>query len=296
MMTRSQINTFAAESRRIARKLAAARTHRERVPIVHAWAAAMKSSLRNNASHITMCGEEYAMHYYKFHVGDYRRDTAHLSLLEHGVYRQLLDWYFLDETPIPRETESVFRRLSARTDDEKKAVLAVLNDFFALTDAGYVQERAEREIITYQKQAENARENGRKGGRPRKDAGEKTKKNQSVTLGNPELTETKANHKPLTNNQYIHSGSRFDDFWEAYPSTRRRVAKAECVKRWKARRLDNVADTIIAHVIAMAKTKAWQDGYEPAPLTYLNQSRWTDGLPEQSAAPSSIDNAFEVAI
>ena len=61
------------------------------------------------------------MHYYQFNIADYRKDTAHLSLLEHGVYRQLLDWYYISEEPIPKETQVVFRRLCARTQEEQTA-------------------------------------------------------------------------------------------------------------------------------------------------------------------------------
>jgi hypothetical protein len=72
--------------------------------------------------------------------------------------------------------------------------------------------------------------------------------------------------------------TRFREFWEAWPSTDRKVAKAKCEQRWKARKLDTVADQILAHVGAMKGSKAWKEGYEPAPLTYLNQSRWEDGV------------------
>ena len=41
------------------------------------------------------------MNYYKRHIGDYLKDTAHLSLLEHGVYARLLDVYYTRETAIP---------------------------------------------------------------------------------------------------------------------------------------------------------------------------------------------------
>ena len=47
------------------------------------------------------------MHYYKFNIADYRKDTGHLSTIEHGIYRQLIDWYYLDEQPIPEETQVV---------------------------------------------------------------------------------------------------------------------------------------------------------------------------------------------
>lgn len=131
------------------------------------------------------------MHYYQHHIGDYRRDTAHLSLLEHGVYRQLLDWAYLDNDPIPKETETVYRRLSARTDEEKNAVNIVLSEFFTL-EIGYTQKRAEIEKQAYERKAATARIAGKLGGRP--------KKTEGVISGLTELTDAKANHKPLTIN------------------------------------------------------------------------------------------------
>ena len=108
------------------------------------------------------------MHYYKHHIGDYRRCTAHLSLLEHGVYRQLLDWYYLDESPIPNETQSVYRRLAARTEVEQRAVDAVLADFFTQTPDGWINNRCNKQIGKYQGNADKNRESGKLGGRPKK--------------------------------------------------------------------------------------------------------------------------------
>ena len=78
--------------------------------------------------------------------------------------------------------------------------------------------------------------------------------------------------------------SHFEAFWSAYPNTPRRVAKSKCLQLWKARSLDTVADDILSHVKAMSTTKQWLGGYEPAPLTYLNQRRWEDGIPANPAA------------
>ncbi len=33
------------------------------------------------------------MNYYERHIGDYLKDTAHLGLMEHGIYGRLLDVY-----------------------------------------------------------------------------------------------------------------------------------------------------------------------------------------------------------
>tara|TARA_B110000503_G_C7090991_1_gene389420 strand:- start:381 stop:1073 length:693 start_codon:yes stop_codon:yes gene_type:complete len=131
------------------------------------------------------------MNYYSHHIGDYKRDTAHLSLLEHGAYRQLLDMYYLSELKIPEETEVVYRRLCARTEEEKKAVNTVLFEFFK-RDEGWVHTRCEKEISEYLSKADRARNNGKLGGRP--------PKTKVVISGNLEETKEKANHKPLTIN------------------------------------------------------------------------------------------------
>ncbi|AHG63167.1 YdaU family protein [Advenella mimigardefordensis] len=150
------------------------------------------------------------MNYYQHHIGDYRRDTSHLSLLEHGIYRQLIDLYYMEEKPIPKETQWVMRRLSAKTQEEQDAVKNVLNDFFELSEDGYSHRRCDSEIDQYHQKAEKNRENGKKGGRPAKN---KPVDNQSDTEAqNPEKpsgfiseSESKANetltnnHKPLTN-------------------------------------------------------------------------------------------------
>lgn len=144
------------------------------------------------------------MNYYNHHIGDYRADTAHLSLLEHGIYRQLLDQYYLSEKPIPKETELVFRRLRAITEDEQNAVIQILQEFFTWTEQGYVHARCEEELAGYRLKAEKARENGKHGGRPPKKTEQKPTQNPEITkpvsLANPEITGSEANQEPKTKN------------------------------------------------------------------------------------------------
>ena len=83
------------------------------------------------------------MNYYKRHIGDYLKDTAHLSLLEHGVYARLLDVY-TRETAIPDDQAA--RLIGARSKEELSALQAVLGEFFALEDGAWTQQRCEREI------------------------------------------------------------------------------------------------------------------------------------------------------
>lgn len=68
------------------------------------------------------------MNYYKRHLGDYAKDTRHLSLLEHGAYCLLLDYYYSTEKPIP--DDRCERIAGARTEEEIAAVRSVLKEFF----------------------------------------------------------------------------------------------------------------------------------------------------------------------
>ena len=135
------------------------------------------------------------MHYYQFNIADYRKDTQHLSPIEHYIYRELIDLYYLDESPIPNKTQWVIRRLRLVSENQKD-IENVLKEFFILEGDSWKHDRIEHEITTYQSKAETARANGRRGGRPKK-----PRKTQAVNLANPDVTQTKANHKPLTKNQ-----------------------------------------------------------------------------------------------
>ena len=149
------------------------------------------------------------MHYYKFNIADYRKDTGHLSTIEHGIYRQLIDWYYLDEQPIPEETQMVIRRLRLGS-DEVTFLQNILSDFFVLGKTGYTHKRIEVEIKDYHEQVEKNKNNGKLGGRP--------KKTQVVISGNQDESQKNPNHELLTNNHKPSSkatrGSRLPTDWK----------------------------------------------------------------------------------
>lgn len=96
------------------------------------------------------------MNYYERHIGDYLKDTAHLSLLEHGVYTRLMDVYYTREGAIPASEAA--RLIGARSKDEREALAAVLAEYFVLVDGSHLQDRCEREIERYRdKQAKAKR-------------------------------------------------------------------------------------------------------------------------------------------
>jgi uncharacterized protein YdaU (DUF1376 family) len=89
------------------------------------------------------------MHYYNRHIGDYAKDTGHLSLLQHGAYTVLLDWSYASERPLPDDRETVYRICHARSAQERRAVDAVVAEFFPPTDGGRFNSRARREIAEW---------------------------------------------------------------------------------------------------------------------------------------------------
>jgi uncharacterized protein YdaU (DUF1376 family) len=106
------------------------------------------------------------MNYYERHLGDYARDTAHLTMLEHGAYTLLMDRYYGTEAGIP--AEQAHRLARARSEQERAAVDTVLAEFFTLIDGVWVKNRIEEEIAKAAAKREAAQENGKKGGRPPK--------------------------------------------------------------------------------------------------------------------------------
>lgn len=88
-------------------------------------------------------------------------------------------------------------------------------------------------------------------------------------------------------------GSRFEDFWSAWPKGDRKQDKGKCFDKWVKGNFDAIADVILADIEAKKQTQKWRDGYVEAPVVYLNNRRWEDGGGEAQAGKNP---AFEGAI
>ena len=115
------------------------------------------------------------MNYYPHHIGDYLRDTAHLTPLEDGIYRRLLDVYYASEKPLPPETQWVCKLVRARTTEEIDAVIEVLRQYFTKQPDGYRNKRCDEEIKAHYRRVKSARDNGKRGGRPKNPVGSRKK-------------------------------------------------------------------------------------------------------------------------
>jgi len=125
--------------------------------------------------------------WYPHYPGDYARDTGHLSMVQHGAYRLLLDHYYATGAPLPADFPVLYRLCRAFSREERKAVDFVLSNFFGLQPDGYHNKRADIELA----KAHDLHERRSRGGQ--KTAEKRWRANSSATssatssmVGNPQ--------------------------------------------------------------------------------------------------------------
>jgi len=161
------------------------------------------------------------MHYYKFNIADWHLATSHLALIEEAVYFKLINFYYDTELPIPKETQSVIRRL--RLIKNALIVNQVLQEFFVLEDDGWHHKRCDDEILKYHSKSEINREVGKLGGRPRKiNSLQNPEITDMVSENNPQITLT-TNHKPLTTNHITTPEGVSDSLWNEFVNYRKKL-------------------------------------------------------------------------
>ena len=214
------------------------------------------------------------MHYYQHNIADYRKDTSHLTLLEHGAYRQLLDQYYLNEEPLSLDETKLFRLLSAKTTEEKNAIKSVLEDFFTQTETGFIHRRCEIEIQTFHSKSEVAS----KSAKVRWQCERNANAMQTHSERNANHKPITINHKPLTNIKLL---SDFDMFWIAYP---KKVGKEAARKAW-AKANPELATVLNALEWQKVSPQWFKNNgqYIPNPSTWLNQHRFLDEKPQEQS-------------
>ena len=99
------------------------------------------------------------MNYYNRHIGDYARDTSHLSFAEDGASNRMLDYYYATEAPLPLDRAILYRRVRARSKAERGMIDRLLTEFFTETADGWRKGRCDEEIA---KAIENGEESAAK--------------------------------------------------------------------------------------------------------------------------------------
>jgi len=151
------------------------------------------------------------MHYFQFHIGDYKSHTHHLTVIEDIAYRRLLDHYYLHEAPIKQR--DIARQIGMR--DHEQEVLSVLNEFFVSTEKGFINDRADRAIAEYHGKKEQASKAGKASAERRSNA-----RSTDVQPTNNQEPITN-NHKPKNTNTVAPPFGVTESVWQDWITLRK---------------------------------------------------------------------------
>lgn len=131
------------------------------------------------------------MHYYQHHIGDFIRDTSRLTDQQSMAYLRLLWLYYESEQPL-KNPQAVAFKIGV----DQPLVELLLQAFFKPDGDAWRHTRCDAEIAAYHQICQRNRDNGVKGGRP--------KKTQSVSSGNPDAPQTEPMRNPTVTLSSIH--------------------------------------------------------------------------------------------
>jgi len=215
------------------------------------------------------------MDWYERRPTEYREDTWHLTLAEHGAYNLLLDHYYKNESPLP-DNDRALASICGCPMDEWLVVKPAVVAFFEHKNGRYVQTKCEDILIkAYEKRKDGAQRVEKYRARNKG-----VMRNQHVSNVPTGQDRTRQDSK-----EYMHIISQFDDFWSAYP---RKVGKGQAEKQFTKTLKTFSFDEIMAGLAAFCDAAQTMDKkFIPYPATWLNGKRWQDDHSDNNPAPSN---------
>jgi len=175
------------------------------------------------------------LHYYQFNIGDYTSHTQHLDPIEDIAYRRMLDWYYLNEKPLPESVEEIARLIRMR--EHCKCIAIVLQEFFVLKNGEYHQPRIDSEIKSYRDLSKSRKKaaNKRWANKHKGLSGDASAL-QVDSKSNAKQEPLTKNHKPITKEIVIPGGINQPAWseWIAYRKSKKKtVSQAAAKKQFK---------------------------------------------------------------
>jgi uncharacterized protein YdaU (DUF1376 family) len=211
------------------------------------------------------------------YIADYLADTSRLTTEQHGAYLLLLIDYWRNGS-LP-DNDSVLAQITRLSPDAWSNARSTLQAYFKHEGGMWVHGRVEAELSKAKESRDKAKTRAISGANARWNA---TRNATSITQAMPTtmLVQCPSPSPSEVNKSITSADADFEKFWEVWPSSQRKVAKQKCLAVWKQKKLSQKTDQIINHVKIMRSTEQWVKGFDPAPLTYLNQGRYDDGVAE----------------
>lgn len=245
------------------------------------------------------------MNFYQHHIGDFNNATRHLTRLERSIYRDLLEHYYDTEKPLTTDFDRLARRCLVDEAD-RGTMRDVLNEFFILTDDGYRNARADKEIEAYQRMSQG----GKRGAAARWAKGQD---DQCIAPPSTPDDKANANHhhepsplpSPITKKETSVASAPagkpaktdYDPLflmaWAAYPR-REGSSKKDAHKAWSARIKAGVSPIAIAEgldrYIAYCKANKTEQRYIKTAETFFGPGEHYLG--EWPCKPTALQKTF----
>jgi uncharacterized protein YdaU (DUF1376 family) len=189
------------------------------------------------------------MHYYPHNIPDFNNSTRHLTRVERSVYRDAIERYYDTECVLTKDLELLSKRLLCTSDEEKQALINILNEFFIETDEGYFHERCAYEISKYRLNTTAKAKAGKASALAKKQKLALVKHNSTHVEHTLNSVEQTKNYKPITNN-YINKGSRLPNDWKLPDDF-----KAFCIKERPDLKADYIAEQFKDYWLSVSGSK-----------------------------------------
>lgn len=245
------------------------------------------------------------LQWYARYPGDYLRDTAHLTMLEHGAYTLLMDYYYSTATPLPANADAnaptlalatnprLYRICRAVTPEEQEAVDSVINDFFKLHEGNYHHARIDEEIEKREEISEKRRAaREARMNKPPKGKGTNAPTNAPTNAGasataNEDTTTTTTTVLDIyIGGAHFTPEMYFEVFWNDYPAVKPKGNKSKALEKFKA-----IMKEIKDYEQFDRATKEYRKfcdagNYNQHAVTWLNQRGWETKWAEQATRPA----------
>ncbi len=226
------------------------------------------------------------MEWYPKNPTDYREDTWHLSLAEHGAYNLLIDHYMNTERPLPNNDIALSRIIGISLDEWLSVEVAVIALFKCVSNT-LQHKRCDAEIEkSYIK---------RRDGKVRQKKYRKQLKTKNPVTRLSQVSNASRGEERIgddRNKNMLIKNERFDAFWLVYP--RKVGKKAAKIAYMKA--IDKIeTDALQCNVIEFAKTIT-DIKFCAHAATWLNGECWNDNFdhvqPAEKTPASKMKDAF----
>ena len=252
------------------------------------------------------------MNHYPHHIGDFNAATRHTSRLERSIYRDLIEYYYDTESPVPvADLEKVARKIMVRTEEERQAMELVLSEFFTLEGDIYRHNRCDEELEKYREKMDSAVKAGKASAsarfnrkstgveRPlnaRWDSVQPTNNHKPETIipltpngGGDGVGDGIGQDRPAEKTKGATIAEEFEAWFAEYPL---QVSKLEASRQWVAYSIQRPPLSEMLKALRDHKhSDQWMkdDGkFIPRPDNYLAGMKWLDRLPKakkMTAAP-----------